>query len=151
MWIFEKTNILAAKLNNPSGPPAPPPPPMDWPHPQGNPRMVRLRKFEPGRVPGTLKKSEMEQVRKVFLNLGVIFVDHEELTVKKMELFIRENHKVWPKVVLFGITVQQLINLQARLFYAILLSRGLLQTNILLLIFKDHINQSKFSDQFLFK
>ena len=39
---------------------------MDWPHPQGNPRMVRLRKFEPGRVPGTLKKSEMEQVRKVF-------------------------------------------------------------------------------------
>ena len=61
-----------------------------------------------------------------------------------MELFIRENHKVWPKVVLFGITVQQLINLQARLFYAILLSRGLLQINILLLIFKDHINQSKF-------
>ena len=39
---------------------------MDWPHPQGNPRMVRLRKFEPGRVPGTLKKSEMEQVRRVF-------------------------------------------------------------------------------------
>ena len=61
-----------------------------------------------------------------------------------VELFIRETHKVWPKVVLFGITVQQLINLQARLFYAILLSRGLLQTNILLLIFKDHINQSKF-------
>ena len=60
---------LAAKLNNPPGPPAPPPPPMDWPHPQGNPRMVRLRKFEPGRVPGTLKKSEMEQVRKVFLIL----------------------------------------------------------------------------------
>lgn len=61
---IQETNeqLKAAKLNNPSGPPAPPPPPMDWPHPQGNPRMVRLRKFEPGRVPGTLKKSEMEQV-----------------------------------------------------------------------------------------
>ena len=67
--------ILAAKLNNPSGPPAPPPPPMDWPHPQGNPRMVRLRKFEPGRVPGTLKKSEMEQVRKVFPIQERVFYD----------------------------------------------------------------------------
>ena len=36
---------------------------MDWLKPSQNPRMVKLRRFEPGRVQGTLKKSEMEQGR----------------------------------------------------------------------------------------
>jgi hypothetical protein len=39
----------------------PPPPPMDWHKPSQNPRMVKLRRFEPGRVQGTKKKSAIEQ------------------------------------------------------------------------------------------
>lgn len=59
--IEETNQQLKENKFNILGPPAPPPPPMDWHQPKNNPRMVRLRKFEPGRVPGTLQKSEMEQ------------------------------------------------------------------------------------------
>lgn len=58
--IKEQNERLQGARENRSKPP--PIPPMDWLKPSQNPRMVKLRRFEPGRVAGTKKKSEWEQV-----------------------------------------------------------------------------------------
>ena len=44
--------------------------------------MVRLRKFEPGRVPGTLEKSAQEQVS---LAEGTILLDYQNYADKSSE------------------------------------------------------------------
>ena len=44
--------------------------------------MVRLRKFEPGRVPGTLEKSEQEQIS---LAEGTILLDYQGKADKSSE------------------------------------------------------------------
>ena len=49
-----------ARKNERSAPEAPPPP-MDWPKANVNPRMQKLRRFDPGRVTGSKKKSALEQ------------------------------------------------------------------------------------------
>lgn len=62
LQAIKEQNEAALKTRLKKLPPGPPPPPMDWREPTKNPRMVKLRRFEPGRVKGTKEKSEIEQV-----------------------------------------------------------------------------------------
>ena len=60
LQAIKEQNAEAVRLKHKT-PPGPPPPPMDWREPNKNPRMVKLRRFEPGRVRGSREKSEIEQ------------------------------------------------------------------------------------------
>jgi len=62
----------------PTGPLPPPPPPP----PPTTKQMVRLRKFEPGRVPGTLAKSEHEQIA---LAEGCVLLDYKSKADRSSE------------------------------------------------------------------
>lgn len=77
---IEQQNELKAQKY--PGPPAPPPPPPGVTPEAPNQKMVRLRKFEPGRVPGTLEKSEQEQIS---LAEGTILLDYHGKADKSSE------------------------------------------------------------------
>jgi len=59
--IKDENERIKARKNERIAPEAPPPP-MDWPKANVNPRMQKLRRFDPGRVTGSKKKSALEQV-----------------------------------------------------------------------------------------
>jgi len=81
LQAIKEQNAEAVRLKHKT-PPGPPPPPMDWREPTKNPRMVKLRRFEPGRVPGSREKSEIEQVS---LGEGEILLYSKDLASSSAE------------------------------------------------------------------